>query len=192
MATREARPYEHAKKARKSIKHSHLFHWIRSLQSEGREPAVLILEELQEDTSRKFLGLVERMYIDSLRRIGHRLTNVAEGGLGGIATYHTPEFRASQRVRMLGRIVSVEERLATGARNKGNPSKLGQKDSPETRARKSAALKGKVFPHQREKWSLAKKLRFAETRARNLEERARAEDTNSSCIPPSSDSEQEV
>lgn len=83
MAMQSRRPYQHAINARKSAEHSHLFHWIRLLQSKGREPAVLILEELSRCSSRHFVGLIECMYIDSLRKIGHNLVNVAKGGFGG-------------------------------------------------------------------------------------------------------------
>lgn len=85
MAMKANRPYEHSRNARKETKHSHLFHWIRLLQAEGREPEVLILEELCEGASRNFVGEIERLYISSLRGIDHRLTNVSKGGWGGHA-----------------------------------------------------------------------------------------------------------
>lgn len=79
-----SRPFQHAENARKKVdKHSHLFHWIRSLQIDGLEPGVLILEELPEGAARTFVGNIEKMYILSLREIGHKLTNIAKGGDGG-------------------------------------------------------------------------------------------------------------
>lgn len=73
----ESRPYVHAKLAlRQTEKHSHLFHWIRKLKSEGRDYIIVKLEELQPGCRSEFVGYVESCYIDSLREIGHELTNV--------------------------------------------------------------------------------------------------------------------
>ena len=83
MATGASRPYAHAKEARSpKTRPSHKINWIRLIQSEGREPSVLVLEELPEGASRSFVGQIETMYIDSLKRIGHRLTNITSGGDG--------------------------------------------------------------------------------------------------------------
>jgi NUMOD3 motif len=85
MAKRSpSRPDAHGKLARrKSTRASYLYNWIRKLQAKGREPHVLILEQLAEGASTKLLGFVESCYITSLRDMGHRLTNVAAGGEGG-------------------------------------------------------------------------------------------------------------
>jgi hypothetical protein len=141
MAMQPRRPLEHARDARRSVKHSHLFHWIRLLQSGGREPVVLVLEELPEGSSRHFVGLIERMYIDSLRRIGHRLTNVAEGGFGGSCGGHTLETRAAISKALSGRIVSDETRRRVGI---ASASRIM---TPEWRAKISASLTGvKISP----------------------------------------------
>lgn len=74
-----ARPYSHAR----HTKNQHLANWIQKLKTVGRIYEVLILEELPETGSRDLLGFVEQCYIRSLREIGHRLTNIAEGGWTG-------------------------------------------------------------------------------------------------------------
>ncbi len=98
MAMQPRRPYEHAKAARRLTKHSHLYHWIRLLQSEGREPSVLVLEKLPSYASRSFVGEIEKMYIASLRSIGHRLTNVSPGGWGGSDLGRTLSLETRQRM----------------------------------------------------------------------------------------------
>lgn len=140
MAMRERRPYEHATRAYQQ-RASHLVHWILKLHADGRNYQIRKLEELEPHTSRKFLGFVEQCYIASLRKIGHNLTNVHEGGLGGNTGAHTPEVRALISRTHTGRVFSPERCVAISLRTTGNKSKLGQKDSAETRAKKSAAIK---------------------------------------------------
>ena len=141
-ASRFSRPFEHAKIARKTQKHSYLLHWIRSIQTEGREPSVLILEELSEGVSRKLLGFVESCYIRSLREIGHNLTNGTNGGDGG-ATF-------------TGRKHSVETRVLMSA------AQRGRKKTPEHCANVSAGrTKQYQDPEEREKMSIAALAAYA-------------------------------
>lgn len=117
MAMRAKRPYMHADNTRKKrdTKNPYLTNWIRKVQAEGREPSVLVLEELPEGATRNFTGLVERMYIASLRSIGHRLTNISDGGWGGD---QGPEINAK---------ISASQK---GKRNRG----CGKPHTPEHRA----------------------------------------------------------
>lgn len=135
MAMRAQRPFDHAKNARRTVKHSYLLHWIRSIQAEGREPAHLILEQLAPGTPAKFVGLVERMYISSLRQIGHRLTNVTEGGWGGNDSPRSIETRAKISAASTGRSHSA------GARAKISAALKGHIHSVETIAKLSVARK---------------------------------------------------
>jgi hypothetical protein len=83
------RPYDHARLVRQGYcKNLYLKHWIELLWEKDRDYDVLVLEELHEGCSRPLLGFVEQCYIHSLRTFGHRLTNLARGGLGGA---HSPE-----------------------------------------------------------------------------------------------------
>lgn len=188
MAMRAGRPYDPAKNARRNPKNTHLFAWIRSLQSQEREPTSLILEELPEDTTRKFLGFVEKCYIRSLREIGHRLTNVAEGGDGGntgpptpetlakIYASWTPEKRAKQsraktgNKNCVGRVCSPEtrekQRIAhLGQRRFGRQLSQESKDkqsagwTPEKRTAHSAALIGSWTPERRARYTASRKGR---------------------------------
>lgn len=162
---RESRPYQHARWARnRSIKPCHLLHWLRKLQSQEREYQVIKLEELSADTSRQFLGQVERMYISALRQIGHDLVNESEGGLGG--NFLTPEANAKRAVKQLnnrrglGVVHSEAARQAVSEsrkryfanhpearqiisdRNLGNKYALAKPRSEETRKKISDKQKG--------------------------------------------------
>lgn len=157
---RRLRPFDHMRNARKEKKHSHLLHWIRKIQSEGREPSVLILEELFENSSRDFIGFVEKCYIKSLRGIGHRLTNVAEGGNGGDVG---PEGRAKIAATLTGYKHTAEACLNMGASRKGGKFTL------ERCANISTSLKGKPVPEERRRriaLTLTGRKASAETRAK--------------------------
>jgi hypothetical protein len=172
-----SRPYQHAKRARKDLADdSHLMRWIRKIQAEGREPSVMILEQLREETGRAFLGFVESCYIKSLREIGHRLTNENDGGWGGSNGPHTPESRVAMktgwtlerrarqaeisRERQLGRKFTEEKRA--GWRDSWTPERRiasgvvvrererGKTRSIETRAKQSASVKAYLAEHPRE------------------------------------------
>lgn len=141
------RPFSHARSARKLMTpDSYCVNWIRSIQSEGREPSILILEELAEGTSRSLLGFVEQCYIKSLRELGHRLTNLTAGGDGLIDP--TPEVRkkiskASQgNKHALGLIHTAEAKEAQRQASLGNRHALGLVHSQVTRTKISASNKG--------------------------------------------------
>ena len=140
---RADRPYYHAKLAKRSKKNSHLFNWIRGMQAAGREPAVFVLEELPEGASHLFVGEIEKMYISSLGRIGHDLTNVVEGGGGSIGYRFTPEAVAARAAKIRGRKHphSEETRALLSALNKGKPSYVR---TPETRKKNGDANLGRV------------------------------------------------
>jgi hypothetical protein len=165
--TRPERPYDHAIVARRSKKNSYLLNWIRQVQAGEREPAVLVLEQLNAGASLKFVGEIEKMYISSLRRIGHRLTNISEGG-GGRSGPHTPE--TIERIRKAnanqkGVSPSAETRALLSLLNKGR--KLGPK-TPEQIANLSRAKKGSthvVNPGTAEKISEGLRAAWARRKA---------------------------
>lgn len=84
MASVDARrPYFHIKDAcKESAKLSYKVNWIRSVIENDRECLVVILEEMPKDTTRRVLGETEKSYITKLIHLGHRLTNLTEGGEG--------------------------------------------------------------------------------------------------------------
>jgi hypothetical protein len=105
------RPYDHVKRMDKpKFRHLYVSNWIRSMAAEGRDPSVLLLEELSEGTSRKLLCFVEMSYISSLAKIGHRLTNLTTGGDGCGTGPKTPEHRARIGKANTGRPVSAASR----------------------------------------------------------------------------------
>lgn len=177
MAMQPRRPKEHARDARRSAKHSHLFHWIRLLQAEGREPDYLVLEELSEDSSRHFVGLIERMYIDSLRRIGHRLTNVAEGGFGGDCGGHSQASRALISAAMTGRVVSDETRARVGE------ASASRVKTPEWNARIGDTLRGRsVTPEALQNMKDGQAKRYAERGPSPLKGRNHTDETRAKMI----------
>lgn len=154
------RPFKHAQVARRAnAMSSYQRSWVRNLQSHGREPAVLILEELPQHSSRQLLGLIERIYIDVLKRVGHRLTNMAEGGTGGntgpISTDTRRKLSAAAKRHIKAHPRTPEYRAAVSATKKGIP---GRKWTPEERARWSAKQKG--VPKRR-KWTLEARARLS-------------------------------
>lgn len=139
MAFSDTRPFDHSRNARKgSLVNPHLMHWVRKLHREGREYSVLILEQLPADCRRSLVGFVETCYIDSLRRLGHKLTNVASGGDGGNTNGHTPEVCA--KIAAAGRLRKVSE----DQKAKIRASLMGHSVSVETRQKQSEA-KRKYF-----------------------------------------------
>lgn len=148
MALRPQRPYEHAKKFKRSDKHSHLFNWLRSMQLQGRTYVVRILETLPESCGRDFVGFVEKCYIGALREIGHSLTNVSDGGWGGNTGDKTPDMRAAVGNANSARVWTPEMRAnareATLARYQ-NPAERAKHSVPrsvESRVKQSAAARG--------------------------------------------------
>ena len=128
------RPRQHADNARNgSMVNPHLSNWIRKIQAEGREPVVLILEELSEDTSKKFTGFVEACYIKSLREIGHNLTNIADGGEHGSSSPLVQKKKSDSMKRY--RKEHPEFGIALNAASKAHPW------SEESRKRSSVSLK---------------------------------------------------
>ena len=163
MSFRAGRPLDHARNARKgSTSNPHLMNWIRKLQAEGREYAILVLKELPDGARRGFVGFVEKCYIKSLREIGHRLTNVTEGGDGGAGNVHPPEVRALISAAAKGRVVTDDVRSRTRA------TLMGHAVSDETRARQSAA-KRRYFENPENRLKRSESARAAttdETRAK--------------------------
>jgi hypothetical protein len=151
-SVRADRPLEHAKEARKlSTSPSYKINWIRKVQSEGREPAVVVLEELSEGSSQDLVGFCEKAYIKSLREIGHRLTNVAEGGNGGNTGPLTPEVEAKRQASL---------KLAWA--------------SPELRARHSETLLNAQTPELREKHSRNNKATWAKRKTEGTDKASEA------------------
>lgn len=163
-STTPLRPYAHIKNAKNNKKHSHLLHWVRKLTRENRQYDVIILEQLSDNTTRNFLGFVERCYVSSLCAIGHNLTNEVEGGNGGNLGQRAVE---KMKATLTGRKLSADhrEKLSTANRKRyENPEErkktsergTGQKRSLQSRKKMSEAQKGRtISEEQREKLAQA-------------------------------------
>ncbi len=180
MATRAKRPFEHSTQVyRPCTNPSHFTHWVQKLHSEGREYSVLILESLPKFWSHNLVGQIEVMYINSLRRIGHNLTNTAPGGYHCGSGNHTPETKQKIASSMKGMKRSVETRAKVGIasasrvktvewRAKISASLKGHKRTLESLGKQSATLLG----HKDSPETIAKRVA---TRHRNLIKKLEAE-----------------
>lgn len=99
----------------KNRQHIYSYRWIKSLQREGKEPILEVLEEVSEDQWKER----EIWWIAEMKRLDMRLTNSDEGGGGG------PREWSEESKRKLALAHRGSERTA------------------ETRARMSASMTGK-------------------------------------------------
>lgn len=77
---------------------THLTSWLRSLLAQGREPEVVILEDVSADDWQDD----EKFWIAYMKFLGCRLTNGTQGGEGGLLM---PAARAKQAAALRGRKV---------------------------------------------------------------------------------------
>mgnify|MGYP001576037036 CR=1 FL=1 len=160
------RPFNHAKDALKGRHvNAYLSNWILKIQTDGREPKPLVLEEFAQGTSGRFIGLIETYYIKALRDLGHKLTNITLGGEGwGIPSAEkrkknsdymkkyraehpmkwTDERRATHSAFMKGKKYALGIVQSAETRAKKSASQMGHAVSAETNAKKSKALKGRL------------------------------------------------
>ena len=103
--------------------------WIKSLQSQGLQPFIHILDEVKTEHWQE----AERYWIHSLREAGFDLTNGTDGGDGGAIT--DPEAKERRRLKVIGRKASAE------TRRKQSEAIGAEARSPEGRARKSRISK---------------------------------------------------
>jgi hypothetical protein len=120
---------------------THCHNWIRQLLAVGLTPTVSILET----TTRVAATYREREWIAHLRTAGCPLTNLTDGGEGGLGCRHSPETRAKIGAAHLGKKLSPEHRIKLSASHVGNKNCLGHRHpiSDETRAKLSIVGMGK-------------------------------------------------
>ncbi len=109
----QKRLYNHITESR-SIKKSYKLSWIRQVVLKGERPILEIIDEVPVDE----WPFWECYWIDQFKAWGFNLTNLTEGGKGGNGYNHTEE--SKQRMRL---------------------SKIGTKQSEETKLRRSEAIK---------------------------------------------------
>lgn len=158
---------QHLRKDRTDHKTS----WLKSLDAVGLKPIITELERI-EDSDDTDWQASERFWISYLRFLGCPLTNMEEGGIGGISLSeeHKRKISLGNKGKNLGktRVFSEETRRKIGAAHKGKviseeqkakmrgprnlsnetraamrAAKLGRKLSEETRLKISTAGKGR-------------------------------------------------
>lgn len=149
-----------------SVKHkSHLGDWLRKLKSQGKKPALVVLQEVSSSEWKT----AEERYIRAARMLGMDLVNGTDGGDGGEAfnqgpnhpqfglvgpsshnfgRKHSDEARRNMRLAHLGHKPSEETKNKTRGINhvhfgkKGPLShNFGRKHSKEEIARRSQSIK---------------------------------------------------
>jgi hypothetical protein len=121
---RRNRPMSHIKEAKYTEKNSHKLNKIRSIINNGAEPFIVIIKS---DITKEEADLIERKLIKDMgkRKEGGILTNLADGGEGGI-----------------GGITTKGKKLSSDHRKKISEGGKGLKRSEETKKRISISKKG--------------------------------------------------
>ncbi len=130
--------------------------WIQSLKARGLKPIMEVLEEIIEPTEEQWQE-AERYWIESMRCLGFKLTNLIAGGYGTLR----PSLETLEKCRLsqLGRKHSAE------TKEKMRQAALSQ--SPEKKARISATKTGvKRSQSFRDKMRIIAMNRSPETRAK--------------------------
>lgn len=109
--------------------------WVQKLQSEGKEPQLEVLEEVPAVEWQE----IEREYVRVFRAIGFRLTNTAEGGIGGSGGQQSPEHVAKRIAHRVGKPLSTETRMKIATALMG---RKGKKHTPEQRTKISVGQIG--------------------------------------------------
>ena len=88
---------QHVKLARSGRK-TPFYDWLRVHDGDG-----VVADELDRVEGLEDLGQAEIVWIESLRREGHPLLNLSQGGLGPMGIEWTAEMREAARIRSTGR-----------------------------------------------------------------------------------------
>lgn len=142
--------------------------WFQSLKNKELIPSIESIEKVSDETWSER----EMYWIQYYKKLGAKLVNGNDGGLGG----HNPtaEVRAKMSAAQKGKIISAETRAKLSTANKNRSPEISAKisaaaknRSSEARAKVSAAHKGRKHSAEaRAKMSAAHKNRSAETCAK--------------------------
>jgi len=139
---------------------THKCNWIKSLKSVGLRP---VIEELEKVEDEEWKG-AERFWIESLRQMGCRLTNIDSGGWGGTArSQHTKNLISAKNS---GKIRTEETKRKISAAKTGVPAvwNKGRVMSEETKQKISAAKKGITSWNKGLSWPDEIKLKMSAAR----------------------------
>lgn len=109
--------------------------WLRQLRAQGRRCSIVVLLSAH---SSDCLDEAERFWIAELRRRGHRLTNLTEGGEGTVGRKLSAEAKAKIGAAHKGKVVSADTRQLL------REARQGQEFSAETLAKLSTAARGRA------------------------------------------------
>jgi hypothetical protein len=147
---------------------AHKNNWIRSLLREGLTPKCEVLEELDDPNDCQWQE-AERFWINSLRFLGCRLTNLEDGGIRGKRL----SLESRQKISATKR--SQPEEARTEINRKISAAKVGIKKSEEAKARMRVAFANrsgetykKVSEGNKRTWALRHDELCANMRGRKL------------------------
>ncbi len=95
---------------------NHKHSWVKSLRTKGLKPIMAIIEELEVEADEQWQP-AEQWWIERLRNAGCQLTNLNDGGKGGIRP--SEETRARMRAAHLGKAMPTETRAKISNAHKG-------------------------------------------------------------------------
>jgi len=150
-------------------------YWKRIVAKDGGRDVSIIAKNMDEELS----FLVEMELIDILRKRGHILSNLTDGGEGSSGYVTSVETRAKQSAARLGIKMSAETKekfcraikgrvsnnkgktFSVEWRNKIATANTGKTHSPETRAKLSESHKGKPAWNKGKKHSAESRLKMS-------------------------------
>lgn len=150
--------------------------WIKSLRKQGLTPKIEVLEEVDESAWQES----ERFWIEYLRHLGCKLTNLTPGGDGvpkgfGLGRHLSPAHGEKIRQANLNRgpdiLIKLRKPKPEGFGAKISKAKLGVKRSPEFCA------KMRIIAKNRSPESRAKQAASLRGKSRSLESRLRQSET---------------
>ena len=140
----------------REVGHCHKRSWIQGLKKVGLKPDIFEIENVDDTEWEE----AERFWISYFKYIGCRLTNIADGGMGGRwnsrGQKRTPEQREKMRMALLGHKTSDE------TKEKLRKIFIGRKFSDESKRKMSISTKRRfkvnpVSDETKKKMSIAHK-----------------------------------
>lgn len=114
---------------------NHVLNWIRKLLSQGKQPKLVVLEEVSSNEWQE----AERWWIKLCRSLGYNLTNITEGG---DAPEMTEESIKKMSESKKGKKHTEESKKKIGLKSIGRKNWLGKTHSEETKRKISETKKG--------------------------------------------------
>lgn len=149
----------------RGVGRSHVATWIRALKRLGLRPQVAIVQQVPAD----HIAAAERYWIAHYRALGCPMTNIGDGGEGGLTgAHHSEETKAKIGAAHRGKVVSEESRrrMSEAQKRIATPERRAQigeasrRRSPEANARIGEANRRRIVTEEtRERISAAARSR---------------------------------